>query len=482
MGGRSPVKDVRAAWEVASPSSDEGLGSFNEESTSQLSRFFASLKNHASIEVRSDAVLADLADSASRSLHQTSLRHQPCAQDLLEGLSHSDRQETLIWLVQAYDVMHFQDGLLFDTALLLDRYYACRPDEDSRIGSSQRKLLAAVCMALKTGAPWDVQLSLRQVVKHLGRDQVPFDEVLAAELAMLSKLRFDVGTPTAHNFLEALSTRLTMSLRMTEVCKSLAEFLLQLTMGDAHVHYRFPHAVLAAAVLVLALCATRAPVTAHVALQQDLALYCHEAAQPNGTLAQCVIAVHMLWLRSTTLQEQSQFAFHVCQKFSRLAHHAVSSITPPLMPPSNYMPVQPLRSLTARSAQQDDLDAAVCVVHQSISEDSDEAESRDPQLWAGALAVRLRSIADASWRVRSILVRHGWAAGRFRRPPGREQLLRDLLRAAKGKEKPSEKVSNKENKEPPRTPSNLQDAAARRRSSSWCGQRSVGRPICTSSP
>merc|ERR1719352_2203601 len=169
--------------------------------------------------------------------------------------------------------MHFADSLLFDTALLLDRYYACLPREDIRGGASQRKLLAAVCMALKTGSPVDTQLPLRQVVTHLGRDQVPFDEVLVAELGMLRQLRFQVSTPTAKDFLEALTTRLGCD-RAASACNSLADFLLQLTLMDASLFYRHPHAILAASALTLALFTTRAPTSSFTAVLEDLSLHC----------------------------------------------------------------------------------------------------------------------------------------------------------------------------------------------------------------
>jgi hypothetical protein len=269
-----------------------------------------------------------------------SQRHKPSAQSLLEGLSPADRQETLLWLVQAFDVMHFTDSLLFDTALLLDRYYACQPREDSRGGQSQRKLLAAVCMALKMGSPVDTQLPLRQVVNHLCREQVPFDEVLGAELMMLRKLRFNVGTPTARDFLEAFSTRLSGD-HISPTCWSLAEFLLQLTLGDANLHYRYAHAVLAGASLAVAMYSTRATTSAYLALLEDLALHCPDAALPHGTLEQCCVALHTFWLRCVVGQDhQNMYAKQLCLKFSRDNHHRVSKLQPPPLPPGSFLPLQ----------------------------------------------------------------------------------------------------------------------------------------------
>lgn len=481
-----------------------------------FSRYFASLKSHPAPEVRADASLCDLADAASRSLHLSSQQHKPSAQRLAEGLSPADRQETLVWIVQAFDVMHFPDSLLFDTSLLLDRYYALQPEEDLRNGGSQRKLLAAVCMALKVGCAWDTQLSLRQVVTHLGRDQVPFDEVMIAELAMLQKLRFDIGTPTVQDFLEALSTRLVHVFHMSDASKRLSEFLLQLTLGDATLHYRFPHAVLSASVLVLALCGLRASPAAHTALLEDLAVHCPEAA--NGLLAQCVSAVNALWVRSVS-NEQSMYAYQVCQKFARMTNHAVSTVAPVVLPPTMFPAVaQGWNSTGCPSwksyADQDDVDEAICMVHQSLSmevefpqmvccprchkmgkrpgfcgdcgsavESVPSSLDLDEQR-AAALACRLRGPAESNWKVKSILVRHGWNNGRFRRLPDRDQLLRDLFRESKNKhEKAARRDVAVKSQAPSSTcstfsssgssPTSSSESLSGRRRSVSCGQRPI---------
>lgn len=319
---------------------------------SPLSRFFAALRSAPSPEVRADAALADVADAAMRSLHQASQRHKPFVQHLQEGMSHEDRLEQLVWLLRAFDVMHFTDGLLFDTALLLDRYYASLPRDDARTGMS-RKLLAAVCMAMKTGtgSTPDVQLPLRQVVRHLGRDEVAFDDVLSAELAILQKLRFQVGTPSARDFLETLCTRLSSSDRVSTACRNLAEFLLQLTLCDVQIHYRHPHAVLAAAAMILALHTLRGPSSAYATLVEDLALHCPE----HGTLLACATSLHGMWVRSmNSPQDPNSYVRHLCLKFGRAPHH-VSSIAPPSAPP-HALPLPAALATQYGDVDQDDLE------------------------------------------------------------------------------------------------------------------------------
>jgi hypothetical protein len=462
-----------------------------------LSRFFADLRGLANPEMRTDASLADVVDSASRALHQASQRHKPSAQALAEGLSMADRNETLVWLVQAFDVMHFGDTHLFDTALLLDRYYSCVPAaSDDQRGGAQRKLLAAVCMALKTGSATDVQLPLRQVVTHLGRDQVPFDDVLVAERGLLRKLRFQVGTPTARDFLDSLGLRL-IGDPVPEACLVLGNFLLQLTLADAPLHYRYPHAVLAASALILALTAFAAPQARYIALLEDFAVHCPEASASHAALVQCCASLHALWIRSTSIHEQTTFAKHVCQKFAKVSNHEVSAMTPPAMPPL-CLPPQPPSPVLTRSPeemqtdtrmaasgthQRDDVEEAIGLVRlmmldgtsrssfstqapleqqqqsrhsrctrcgrtwppslvetagfclecsrlqsgQAFAVVSQTAERDDAS--ASACLSKLRALAEASLKVRSVLARHGWSAGRFRLPPNREALLRDLGRA-----------------------------------------------------
>jgi hypothetical protein len=474
-------------WQAYVPPPDDG------SCPSNLARFFANLYDSADRELRTDAALSDVVDSALRSLHQVSQRHKPSPQALLEGVAPASRQEMLVWLVQAFEVMHFSDNLLYETALLLDRYYASQPPPEDGIGGAQRKLLAAVCTSLKIGAPIEqLQLPLREVVTHLGRAQVPFDAVLVAELAMLRQLRFQVGTPTAKEFLEALATRLDIA----SACNSLAEFLLQLTLIDVPLHYRHPHAILAASALALALHTTRAPHETYVALLEDLALHCPaDVHNHQHLLVQCSSALHALWTHSVGSHSQpSMYAQELCKKFSRASHHRASSVVPPTFSLSSVPPAQSWGLPLGSPAAQEELDEAITLVNKSLAND-------DPR-WANTLGERLRSLADNSWKLRWVLARHGWNSGRFRVTPDREQLLRDLMRNSrgpklneKGRLTPSTPCSGGEKgrvssaSSKPRSPASNASTTASgdapvsfgsaqkqdrrlRRAASWCGQRS----------
>lgn len=293
---------------------------------SHAEQFFAVHRDNPSPEVRADACLVEVADSALHVQHQVAEKHRPLAEKILEGIPAGHRQETLQWLLQAFDVMHFNDSLVFDAALVLDRYYA-RGQADENPAAAQRILLASVCTALKTGSPVEMQLPLKQMVMHLGRDQVPFDEVLVAELNMLRKLKFHVGTPTARDFMEGMWARMEKDWA-SEPCWYLADFLLQLTIIDAPLYFKFPHAILASSCLTLALQSTRAPQLAYSSVLDDLALHFHDDVPPRQALLDCMQRVHQHWT-DCLATEANTFVAHLCKKFSYPKRHWVSSYEPP---------------------------------------------------------------------------------------------------------------------------------------------------------
>lgn len=305
---------------------------------SGLSRYLAMHLQAESPEMREDAALADVVDPALRSMHKSSQRHLPSAEVLLEGLPAAHREETLVWLLQAFDVMNFPDSLLFDTTLLLDRYYSTLPRED-RPESAQQKLLAAVMTTLKTSYPTEMQLPLRKVVEHLGRDQLPFELVARAEHDLLRALKFHVGTPTSRDFLEGISLRLVGTMG-GGAWRSLAEFLLQLTLADAPLHFKYAHSVLAVAVAILALWTTRAPVSAFEIVLEDFGVTVGDPLPLTGAITRCMADINGFWKQNVSgSRDQSLYARHLCVKFGRVSHHTVAGLAPPPTTPSHVLPV-----------------------------------------------------------------------------------------------------------------------------------------------
>mmetsp|Transcript_39012 Transcript_39012/g.98070 ORF Transcript_39012/g.98070 Transcript_39012/m.98070 type:complete len:323 (-) Transcript_39012:389-1357(-) len=302
---------------------------------SALSSLFASLHDTSSIEARMDASLTDVVDAVMGSMHAASQRNKPSMQGLLHGFPQADRRESVAWIVQAFDVMGFTDSAIFQATLLLDRYYARRTPGPISAADAQQKLLAVVCLALKVGSRDEAQVPLQQLVGHLGRGKVRYSAVVGAEVEMLGKLKFSIGTPTAHDFLETLSTRL---MHHDQLCASLAEYLLQLTLIDPVLHYGYPHAVLAAAALALALTTLKAPAAAFTPLFEDLALHCPVAEVGADMTTPCCQDIYQLWVQSKITP--CSFAQHLCAKFSHARYHAVASITPPLRAPSVLPPMQ----------------------------------------------------------------------------------------------------------------------------------------------
>jgi len=414
-----------ALWSLPTPTraATSGIGSGNGQS--RAVQFFATHRDNTSPEARADACLVDVADSALHVQHKVAEKHRPIAEKILEGIPAPHRQETLQWLLQAFDVMHFSDSLVFDAALVLDRYYANGQTDESP-GAAQRILLASVCTALKTGSPVEMQLPLKQMVMHLGRDQVPFDEVLVAELLMLRKLKFHVGTPTARDFMEGMWARMETEWT-SEPCWYLAEFLLQLTIIDAPLYYKFPHAILSSSCLVLGLQSTRAPQSAYSAMWEDLALHFHDDVQPRQAMLDCVQRVHQHWARCLATTEPNSYVAHLCKKFSLPKRHSVSSYAPPSTPPVSIEPAV----CPAAPGFGDELEEAILLVQQSIQcreAFGIAADYGTPSApWAATLAARLSGSAERSVRLKSVLARHGWSStGRFRRSPDLEALLRDL--------------------------------------------------------
>jgi len=461
----------------------EDLHFRENESPSRASKMFATCKSLSSPEVRTDACLAEVVDSALRAQHLVSEKYRPSSEALLQGLPPLHRQETLLWLLQAFDVMQFNDSLLFDAALVLDRYYATCPHEDGP-GAAQRSLLAAVCTALKTGSPIDLQLPLKQLIMHLGRDQVPFEEVLSAELLMLRRLKFHVGTATARDFLEGFWERMS-SEGVNPACRNLAEFLLQLTIMDAPLHYRFPHAILAASCLILALQSTRAPQSAYAGLLEDVALHFNDTVHPRQTMMDCVQRVHQFWVRNLNQPQHDQNAYllHLCKKFKHPKRNSVSAMVPPPSPPPSLLPTNSPSAISATGL--DDVQEAIIIVHQSLScHDAFLAPS-----WATSLSAKLVNLAECSARVRGILVKHGWSVGgRFRRFPDREALLRDLLSergGSGGRQAPAEQHQHQHQHSRSlsaagRAPQRQPQPQRPRRASSWSGFRPPSRTAGTS--
>jgi len=320
-----------------SPKAKEGLGISPLPLTARQSDLAKHLRRDAGL----DSALADIIDNAFPTMWEASLKFAPCPQVLSGAMPPKHREETIGWLLQAFDIMRFGETHFFGAAQLLDRYYSCTPD-DQRFGCAQRRLLAAVSLALKTGTSADMSMPTRQAITHLGKEQVPFDEVMAAELDMLQQLDFQVCVPNVLDFLEGFSIRLRQAQQPVDNrCMFLANFLLQLTVSDVHLHYGHPHGTLAVAALLLAVGTWYSPESGATFMSrviEDAELCCPELCWSRDPLQRCMERIHGLWICATTASQRGSFVWHVCAKFSRPNQLNVASLPPPTsvprLPPS----------------------------------------------------------------------------------------------------------------------------------------------------
>jgi len=319
-----------ATSSTANSSSSSGVGGrpSPRRRLSELASHLALLATDDSIQVCQDASLEDICDLALRALHVAAESNKPLTESLLAAVPDHDRRESVMWLLQAFDVMGYSEEAFFQAVLVQDRYYSREAPRPACHTDSHTKLLAAACLALKVGRKEDAAAPLQKVVAYLSRGQVPFGSVMVAEFAILRKLGFVIDTPTALDHIDALAVR---PLTFDHRARSLASYLVQLSLAEAVFHYSYPQAVLAAAALVLALSTLDAPPEAHDVLLEDLALCGDEL---SSLLAPACSALHTLWLQSLSWSEAPIAKYAQClrEKFSRPVHFGVSGLPPPVLP------------------------------------------------------------------------------------------------------------------------------------------------------
>jgi hypothetical protein len=296
----------------------------------QLAALLEGLRHSPSIDVQIEAALGDAVDEMLHKSHEESQRHLPNAEDLLTNLGGNQRESILEWLVQACDIMRLPDAVLYSTVLLLDRYCTVA-HEPLPMERMQKVLMAVICTVLKTCAIADeVTMPLRELLLHLCRRQVVFEEILVMEHRVLQQLQFSgITAPTVLDFLEALGSPLQVYGESAESSSPLrlAKFLVELSLFHASVHYRRPHAILAAASLYVSLCSYRCSPVAIPALLQDVEAVCWEMSDVPAVVVTCATELHSLWQEFATLQGQRvQCLLH---KFSASRLQAAVLLSPP---------------------------------------------------------------------------------------------------------------------------------------------------------
>mmetsp|Transcript_75272 Transcript_75272/g.233532 ORF Transcript_75272/g.233532 Transcript_75272/m.233532 type:complete len:403 (+) Transcript_75272:61-1269(+) len=253
-----------------------------------------------------EATLGDYADCMLQACHAQSQRHLPCAASVALHIHKADRDSILNWLVLTCEIMRFHETVLYTSVLTLDRYSALA-GECLSMESIQRVLMAIMCTVLKTSAVQDHvcgTMPLRELLAHLFRQQARLSEIFATERQVLRTLDFMVTAPSALDFLDALSVPLAAAPAAgQDGCppRSLANFLLQLSLFSAAVHYSYPHAILAASAVYIAICSLQAaPSTAVRTLLEDTCVACPDIPDVPSRVATCALALHGLWIDFAT--------------------------------------------------------------------------------------------------------------------------------------------------------------------------------------
>lgn len=295
----APLRDA-ATWPKPPPTPSRPL--------SHVALLFESRRElcRGSPEEDIDAVLGDLADSVLQSCHTESQRHLPATAELTARLPAHDRESILNWLVQACDIMRFHDTVLYSTILTLDRYCA-QANEPLTMERLQKVLMAVICTVLKTCVVQDevnLAMSLRDRLLHLCRQQVPFQEILAMEYQVLQSLRYEVSAPSPLDFLDAFCAPFAMTAEFPDMSlpRCLANFLLQLSFFNAQLHYGYPHAILTAAAIYVALCSLRAAPRLVQVLLDDVAAACPQVFGLHSSVASCSTELHAIWLEFAASQ------------------------------------------------------------------------------------------------------------------------------------------------------------------------------------
>jgi len=230
-------------------------------------------------------VARDLEVSLLQAGHVVSERQRPDAEAVLAGISPTEREQTMAWLMQACHTLFFREAVLFGAAHLFDRYSATlrepMPREELHV-----LILAVVSTSLKMHGTIELEPPLPEVVSHLGRRQVPPEAVFRKEREVLQALAFEVSTPPVAELLEALLVRrlrpnppgaaagLAADRPELAAVRSLSSFVLQLSLLEVGLHHRFPHTVLAAGAIYVALWHCQAGPEEARALLRDVVVAC----------------------------------------------------------------------------------------------------------------------------------------------------------------------------------------------------------------
>lgn len=307
---------------------------FIQNSSSGISRVLESRRSDADQNKSLECTMADLCDSILQVEHRLSERQRPKAAYLEQAMSLRRRSELICWMMQAFDVLKFDDNILHSTTLTLDRYYVKQtmPIPDALL---QRMLLAAICTEMKmANADEFPTLHWKRVVNHLCQNQIETEDILRQEAKMLRHLGFVVGVPTPVSFLKGLMVRVREATPKPEADRweNYAVFLLEIALFDAQLAYGFPHIALAAGALSAACRGCEAPAEQQEELLEDFSAYYPTLHQSDAAdlVFECEWRLLTLWARCESGENAHVGPFYAAirSKYSRNSRQAVAQMSP----------------------------------------------------------------------------------------------------------------------------------------------------------
>lgn len=271
-----------------------------ECSTSHIARLFQS-RRHVKPGCPDEdigSVLGEVVDDVFRTSHMKSQKHLPSVVDLQRRFQKSHRDEVLKWLVEMCEDMRYHDSILFSTILMLDQYMA---KATANYPVDRKVILAVVCTSLKTSGVQDEvcsDASFRNQLLYMCHMTESIKDILSMELKVLQILEFNVSSPTVLDFLDMFSAPLTSPEEPLDssLPRCLANFLVQLSFFNCVLHYNYPHAVLAASAIYLALCKFKAETRLYQTLLEDVTLACEfDIPDIPGMVSACARELLSVW-------------------------------------------------------------------------------------------------------------------------------------------------------------------------------------------
>jgi len=243
-------------------------------------------QNGIDLNLISQHMVREQAVDVAQTCHAVSEEQCPSSEAISLHIAPMKREQIVVWLLQVFHSAQMPDSVLYLAVCLFDRYCASRR-ESLPEDQMQMTVLATVSIAVKVmGGNLENNRQpprLRGLLDYFSQQRCNMEEIFAMELQVLAVLHFDVCTPSPLDFLDFLAAPIAAADASQGTCpvRCVAKFLLQLSLFDASMHYEYPHVILTAAAVYVALWCTRADEARIAELLQDVALTCKLTADAS---------------------------------------------------------------------------------------------------------------------------------------------------------------------------------------------------------